>query len=637
MKFYTVMPFVPSDPDFMDREYRRFSKSSGLDLLLPSMSMLPEGDNPYLKADCFIAAYAELKRKLAGSGIRLGVLIQSMIGMGRPAFPPTSKFQHTINHKGVPSRRMCPLDPGFQEYCRHVIGSLAELGPELFLLDDDTRLLDNDKLECFCPLHLAEYSGKYDRDELIRLVLEAKPGDPILRESERIRRNTLEQYCRNIRKAIDEADPAIPCGICGASREQIMLERMAAALAGKNEPFIRIGNAIYLEGCTKTEVPRRIWHSNVILKGCGKVKMILDESDTNPHNRYSKSVSGLHTHITNAILHGLRGSKMWIENFFNPTAERPNLYFEEHMREYQGFYTELSRIAENIQWKGPSIPLPDLEKNFHPKEYPAYYNCTEWFSDVLGRLGIPVTFRETDDPQAEAFLLTGALIRELNDSQIKAMTGKNLFLDSIAAEYLAGKGYGNLLGVSLSECPHFNSEYDEETHLKVRITPDADCRKLNPVPEAEILSRLYVSPFTGSAERSYVAPGSVFYDNGKTRTAVWAGTPNIYFTPSPERKLWLLRILKRLADIPAACLNEQDILFRCGLTNEGSLLAAIVNLNYDELTDIELFCAEKPQKISFLAPDGHWEEISFEWHGSNVRLQNISCPACRPLVLQIFS
>ena len=115
-------------------------------------------------------AYAELKRKLAGSGIRLGVLIQSMIGMGRPAFPPTSKFQHTINHKGVPSQRMYPLAPGFQEYCRHIIGSLAELGPEWFLLDDDTRLLDNDKLECFCPLHLAEYSGKYDRDELIRLV-----------------------------------------------------------------------------------------------------------------------------------------------------------------------------------------------------------------------------------------------------------------------------------------------------------------------------------------------------------------------------------------------------------------------------------------------------------------------------------
>ena len=29
MKFYTIMPFVPSDPDFMAGEYRRFSKSSG--------------------------------------------------------------------------------------------------------------------------------------------------------------------------------------------------------------------------------------------------------------------------------------------------------------------------------------------------------------------------------------------------------------------------------------------------------------------------------------------------------------------------------------------------------------------------------------------------------------------------------
>ncbi|MBE6372004.1 MAG: hypothetical protein E7055_08005 [Lentisphaerae bacterium] len=29
MKFYTIMPFVPSDPDFMAAEYCRFSKSSG--------------------------------------------------------------------------------------------------------------------------------------------------------------------------------------------------------------------------------------------------------------------------------------------------------------------------------------------------------------------------------------------------------------------------------------------------------------------------------------------------------------------------------------------------------------------------------------------------------------------------------
>ena len=69
MNFFTIMPFVPSDPDFMAGEYRRFSKSSGLDLLLPSMSLLPEGDDPYRKADYFISAYAELKKKLQEDGI----------------------------------------------------------------------------------------------------------------------------------------------------------------------------------------------------------------------------------------------------------------------------------------------------------------------------------------------------------------------------------------------------------------------------------------------------------------------------------------------------------------------------------------------------------------------------------------
>ena len=602
---------------------------------MPSMSLLPEGDDPYRKADYFISAYAELKKKLQGSGIRLGVLIQSLIGMGRPAFPPTGNFQHTVNHLGVPSRRICPLDPGFQKYCRYVVRSLAELDPELFLLDDDTRLLDNDKLECFCPLHLAEFSGAHERDELIKQVLAAEPGDPILREFETIRRNSLEKYCLNIRRTIDEADPSIPCGISGAMREQIMLERMALALAGKNEPFIRIGNAIYLEASAKAEVPRRLWHSAVMKKGCGRVKMILDESDTFPHNRYSKSVSGLHTHLTNAILHGLHGSKMWIENFLNPSGGRPNLFFEEHMRKYRGFYDELSSAAEQVAWKGPAVPLPDLEKNFHPKKMADYYDCPEWFSDLLGRMGIPVTFLEPDDPEAEAFVVTGALIRELTDSQLQSLTEKNLFLDALAGEYLADRGFGKLLGTSFSECPHFSFERDAGTDLKMRLSQTPNCRKLTPVPEAEILSRLYVSPFTASPEQTYVAPGSVFYDNGTTRTAVWAGTPSFYWTPCPERKLWLLRILNRLADIPAVCLNEQDLMFRCGEFPDGSLLAAIVNLSYDELTGIELSSKTRPDKISSLSPSGQWQEVPFECETGMVRLSNTVCPAYQPLVLKI--
>ena len=633
MKFYTIMPFVPSDTAFMAEEYKRFHKASGLDLLLPSMTLHPEGGDPYEKADFFIDAFADLKKKLAGSGIRLGILLQALIGHGWSSSRPSGRFQVTINHTGDTRGRICPLDPGFREYCRYTVSSLAKLGPVTFLLDDDTRLLDNDKLECFCPLHLEKYSKHYERDELIRLVLAAKPGDAILKEFESIRRKTLENFCAGIRQAIDSVDPSIPCGISGPGREQIMFERMALAAAGKTEPFVRVGNALYFESSAK-DLPRRIWQTAVQIKGCGKVKMILDESDTFPQNRYSKSVSGMHTHITAGILHGLRGSKMWIENFGNVKAGLPNVFFEKQMKKYGGFYEELTRTVEKVQWKGAAIPLPDLEKNFHPKEYPDYFTGKEWFSDVLGRLGIPVTFRDAADPDAECFLLTGAMIKHLTERDLKSVMTKNIFADAGAAEYLIERGYGKQLGVRIEECPHFSSERDLTTGLNMRLLFNPDCRKLVPAKGAEVLSMLNKIPFSGSPDRREIAPGSTLYDHGSGKAAVWAGVPDVY-TVSPERKRWLLHILKQLAEIPAACLNEQDIMFRCGILPGGALLAAVIDLCYDELTDIRLCCAKKPRKIEVLTPAGKWRMVEFTFENNTLRLEKLKCGAYQPLILKI--
>ena len=633
MKFFTIMPFVPTDVDFMVQEYRRFHRESGLDLLLPSMTLFPEGDNPYKKLKLFTAAFAELKKKLEGSGIHLGILIQSLIGMGWSSNIATSRFQSLVNHLGIARpMRTCPLDPGFQEYCKYTVSSLAKLGPELLLIDDDTCLLNNDKLECFCPLHVAKFSKHYERDELIDLVWNAKIGDPILVEFETIRRQTLEDYCRMLRSAIDSVDPDIPCGLSGAGREQIMFERMALALAGKNEPFVRVGNALYFEASAKG-FPRRVWQTMVQVKGCGSVKMILDESDTFPQNRYSKSVNGMHSHITGAILHGLRGSKMWIENFINVKAGRPNRKYERHMLSHKGFYAELSKAVEGIEWKGPSIPLPDLEKNFHPHAYPDYFTCKEWFSDVLGRLGIPVTFREASDPEAEAFVLTGELIREIADKDLPQMVRKNLFLDSAAAEYLAEKGFGDKLGVTLEKCPHFSIEHDDVNELNMRLMIDANTWKLNPAPGAKVFSSLWKNRFAAGG-RTLIAPGSVLYEADGRKTAVWAAVPNVY-TVSPERKIWLTRILSQLAEIPTTCMNEQDLMFRCGRMKDGALLAAIINLSYDEIPDVELSCAEKPSLIEYLTPGGEWREVNFSQEGGNVRLQDLVCGAFRPLILKI--
>ncbi len=635
MKFLTIMPFEPSDVPFMAEEYRRMAKSAGLSVLLPSMTLHPEGKDPYEKADLFIGAYAELKRQLEGSGIRLGVLLQTLIGHGwSSASPCGAGFQTTVNHSGGTRGRMCPLDENFLRYCRCVVSSLAKLAPETFLLDDDTRLIDNSLLECFCPLHRAKFSKRCSQEELIRLVTSAKPGDAILAEFEKVRRDSLEAFCRNIRAAIDSVNPAIPCGLSGAGREQVMFERMALAAAGNTEPFVRVGNALYFEEAAKEQFPRRFWQTAVQKKGCGKVRTVLDESDTYPQDLYSKSASGMHSHITGAILGGLTGGKLWISNFINPKAGRPNASFEAVMRENSGFYSELERTVAETQWLGPASPLPNLEKNFNPLEYPDYFTCPEWESDVIGRLGIPFRFAETDDPSAECFMVTGKLAENLTDPELKNLAAHNLFLDSTAAAELARRGIR--LGFELGPCPHFSYEEDPESGEKMRLLYSPEFRLPHaPDGRADIYSVLERIPFTGSPETETVAPGciGVKAENGR-KYVVWTGIPEGCYTVSPERRRWLLKIFRRLAELPVSCANEQDVFFRAGKCRGGAILCALVNLNYDPIPEVTLECAFRPESAEELLPSGAWRKIRFRFR-DGLLSTGVPCGAYRPVVFRL--
>ena len=47
MKFYNIMPFRPSDVKRMAAEYKRYREATGMKILLCSMTLNPEGDDPF--------------------------------------------------------------------------------------------------------------------------------------------------------------------------------------------------------------------------------------------------------------------------------------------------------------------------------------------------------------------------------------------------------------------------------------------------------------------------------------------------------------------------------------------------------------------------------------------------------------
>lgn len=637
MKFFNIMPFMPSDVKRMAAEYKRYSEATGLKILMCCMTLHPEGDDPYVKAKNFIRAYAELKEELKDTDIELAVLIQAFIGHGWSSSSPSIHiFQPTINHTGQIKGRICPLDENFLKYCYFTVAELAKLKPAAFLLDDDTRLLDNDKLECFCPLHRAKFSKEYTQEELVNLVMNAKKDDPIMVEFEKIRRESLEAFCANVRKAIDSVDPTIPCGISGPGREHLMFERMALAAAGPNTtPFIRVGNAFYGR-CFALNYPQNVYKTALMKKACGSVNFILDESDTYPQHRYSQTCAGLHTHLTNAILSGLSGSKLWIENHINFACGMENVRYEKQMKKYGKFYDVLDETVKGIKWKGVSIPLVNLEKEFTPLEYPDYFTTPEWFCSVVGELGISFSFREPNDPDAECFMLGADMVKHFTDAELDEVVKKNLILDSVAAQMLIDRGYGEYLGVELGTVPHFSYEREVARSIKMRHLITAKTCLLIPAEGAEIVTELVKPAPDGSGKVDFIAPGMTKFRNKNNKDVyVWCEpiTGN-YYTLDPIRKVWLERICDSVADIPVKCTEDQDIMFRCGELADGSILAAVINLSYDAMDEIPFVCKKAPASIKVLEASGEWKETAVRKEGDVICIQEQLCSNL-PLVFKL--
>ena len=242
MHFINVVPFFPEDPGYMAQQARRIANEVGLKSPAFSLSLHPEGTPARKKADVFAAAFAALKKDLAGDlDIHPGILLQSLIGHGWSAEVSLTgeTWQKTINTQAVASSRQCPLDRGFRDYVLAAVESLAASRPAFFLVDDDFCIKRG---ECFCPLHMARYnerlSAQWSREELVKHLEAAPASDPVVQAVTAVLHEGLVSFAKEIRASIDKVAPGTRCGMCSPGAGQYSLADVTRALAGNTEPFV---------------------------------------------------------------------------------------------------------------------------------------------------------------------------------------------------------------------------------------------------------------------------------------------------------------------------------------------------------------------------------------------------------------
>ena len=186
----------------------------------------------------------------------------------------------------------CPMDSRFSDAYADGIRQIASLHPDIIMLDDDFRLnVRSYYMGCFCPGHLKEYykriGEEIHRDKIENLIF-IGGRNKYRSEYMKLSADTLLDFAKKLRKAVDEVDESIRLGACSCfdnwdfcGTDSIEL---AKAFAGNTKPFMRTSGAPY-------------WSSNIIdvientrmqLNWCANTDVeVFAEGDTYPRPRYN--------------------------------------------------------------------------------------------------------------------------------------------------------------------------------------------------------------------------------------------------------------------------------------------------------------------------------------------------------------
>ncbi len=639
MNFVNIAKFLPENIDFIIEESRRVADASGIRKNAYNMTLQPQNVDIMAKPVLFAETFKKLRNALANDNIETGILVQSLVGHGwNGQMICKQPMEYSINITGKTAYRHCMLDENFRKYVYDTIKMIAEAGPAFLLIDDDLRLLNNSSNgpECFCPLHMKLYNEKLprkfaDHTELREYLKKATADDPVVVAFEKERKKLLLDFAALIRSAIDSVDENIKCGYCAGGAEYVMMGEIARVLAGKNESFLRIHNAMYMES-DPVYFNTAMYHTSFCVDAAGKIDSILDESDTCPHDRFSKSAISMHAHISGAIMNGVSGAKLWLTDLHDPVPCENHL-FEKILLDHRNFYDVLLDETRNLKWCGAVTPLIEASENFNPADFKSgFYTWADWQVKMFNVFGLPGRFERLDGKD-QVVMLTGDMIGYFDDEKLKQVLSGKVLLDGDALLKLYDRGFGEYLG-----CTPVRKEYRASYEIlrsrreKCWILNDMTMPFLADVdPSAEIISDYWLADFSAAPTGENVSPGTYIYKNEQGGIVAVAGLKVdsiAYNTHGPKRKRYLLEVMKKLAPetIPVYADIDQKIYLRCGKRNDGGYLVGMVNLSFDTVDKITLATNFDVKGVSILNGEGVWEKLDWQQTAAGVAIdKNMIC------------
>ena len=414
---------------------------------------------------------------LRGLGIEVGVWVNSL-GHGQLL------IHQSENEKGdytpmegvdgkTPPVAYCPLDSRFvKDYCAG-IRRLAQLGPDLIMLDDDLRFNPRFKffeLACFCPRHLAwfyELVGETVPREQIEEKIFTGGANKYRDAFLHMMGKTLLDFAKQLRATVDQVNSAIRLGASVTTAlwdfSGTDVNELAKAFAGSTRPFARIAGAPYHN-------PNIIPIIEASRQQCawGEGVELFCEGDTYPRPRTNVPSRPLELFDLAMVADGTSQGMLQYLFDYNHTLA----YEQGYARRLRRNMPLRQQTAALFAGKtGVGVQVYDVMHKFRAWQLPPQLDRSyiSWIqakpskgasADVLARNSIPTAFGQTDYP----VLLLGENARYIDLAQLK----NGAIVDVTAARLLQERGVDVGL-LDAWEGKFFAERFDAETVRNVTL------------------------------------------------------------------------------------------------------------------------------------------------------------------------
>ena len=554
-------------------------------------------------------------------GYECGVWI-STIGYGAPLFSTAEGRKSYTSIRSIVGRdggdAICPTDRTFVERICKNVTDIARAGAKMIMLDDELCLSVRPGLGCACDAHIAEFSRRIGRkvtlEELPKLLFtgEANEERKVWLE---MQGDTLRDFCRTLRDALDKVDPTVRMGYCAGYTswdvEGVDAIELTHILAGNTRPFLRFTSAPYwfqAQRFGQTPMATFIEFARMQVAWVKDEDIdVFTECDTYPHDRYHAPVSHIQCFDTATMLTKNVGVLKYFYHYpCKPETERG--YINAHLaakadcEEMQRAFYKRDEVGVRVYEEKRKLADATLPKNFDVVKSQKLIMKKYAFSEaqmMLSVNAVPTVY----DGQGLCGIVFGENANYLPDSAFE----KGLILDVSAAEILQARGID--VGLKSTKPLEMTPLEDFFVGTPVSLYWSVDLCDVRAAEGARVISEFVDTDYLCDERRR--TPSAYLYENANgQRFLVYAFRAENQ--PETSGVYWNYRRGEQIASViewlggkplPVTCCGEPYGYCRCN-EDESSLAVAYFNCSPDHIGALDFKFARDVKNVNVIGGKG---------------------------------